>query len=87
MFNRKNPSMNQFKPMTPSKPIAPMNNYAKAAKPMSLSNNFAKPIPSMVNTKSSMNAMQSFKSPSLSKLPTKSMNTFSSASIPKYRGK
>jgi hypothetical protein len=41
----------------------------------------------MVNTKSSMNAMQSFKSPSLSKLPTKSMNTFSSASIPKYRGK
>lgn len=87
MFNRKNPSSNQFKPMTPAKPITPVNNYAKSMQPISSSNNFAKPMPPMVNTRSSMNAMQSFKSPTLSKLPAKSMNTFSRSSIPKFRGK
>lgn len=87
MFNRKSPSSNQFKPMTPAKPITSVNNYAKSMQPISSTNNFAKPMPPMVNTRNSMNSMQSFKSPTLSKLPAKSMNTFSRSSIPKFRGK
>ena len=87
MFNRKNIANIQFKPMTPAKPMAPVNNYAKSIKPMQPMNSFAKPMTPISGTKSSANVMKSFKPVNVNKIPVKSSNTFNKKSLSSFRGK